>query len=82
MSNILHEMNNVWHDINGQIWLRLKLDIQHRYNVPYSCVFVNLAYVQSIDPHTRTITLNGGLTYDVAEETINGIVDGLGFKEG
>lgn len=75
-------MNNVWHEIKGQIWLKLKFDPQqYRYD-PYRCVFVNLAYVQSIDPHTRTILLNGGLTYDVTEETINGIVDGLGFRGG
>ena len=71
-------MDNVWHEINGQIWLKLKLDPQQ---YRYSCVFVNLAYVQSVDPHAREIMLNGGLIYDVTKETINGIVDGLGFKE-
>ena len=74
-------MDNVWHEINGQIWLKLKLDPQ-QYKTPYGCVFVNLAYVQSVGPYTRTITMNGGLNYDVTEETINGIIDGLGFKEG
>jgi hypothetical protein len=70
-------MSDVWHEINGQIWLKLKLNPE-RYS--YSCVFVNLAYVQSVEPYTRTITMNGGLTYDVTEETLNEIVDGLGFK--
>lgn len=70
-------MGDVWHEINGQIWLKLNLDTE-RYN--YSCEFVNLAYIQSINPRTRTITMNGGIFYDVTEETINEIIDGLGFK--
>lgn len=62
-------VNSVWHEVNGQIWLKLILDQQHK------CEFVNLAYVQSINPYTRTITMSSGFTYNVSEETINGIVD-------
>ena len=70
-------MDNVWHERNGQIWLKLELD--NCYD-EYRSVFVNLAHVQSFDPNTRVVTMNGGFTYDVTEGTINSIAEGLGFK--
>jgi hypothetical protein len=76
---VVEKREMVWKEINGNLWLKLKLAPQpyRKYEDPYRCIFVNMSFVQEINPYTRTIYLNGGMGYEVTQETMDSIVEGL-----